>query len=84
MAFGDRMSLMVEDFKRDRWKWQFDARTLWSLGHTYALVKGRASSENGFTPLVFLSFTPFLASHLPSSTQLSSCLSFHQVIINQS
>jgi len=59
------------------------ARTLWPLRHTHPLVKGRAGSENGFTPLVFLSFLPLLASHLPSWTQLSSSLSFHQVIINQ-
>jgi len=37
------------------------ARTLWPQRHTYALVKGCASSENVFTPLVFLSFSPFLA-----------------------
>jgi len=60
------------------------ARSLWPQGHTYALAKGRASSENVFTPLVFLSFTAFLASHLPSCRQLSSHLSFHQVIINRS
>jgi len=63
----------------------FDAgctRTLWPQRHTYALAKGRASPENAFIPLVFLSFTPFLATHLPSCAQLSSRLSFHQVIIN--
>jgi len=49
----------------------------------YALAKGRASSENVFTPFVFLSFSPFLATHLSSCAQFSSSLSFHQVV-NQS
>jgi len=49
------------------------ARTLWPLRYTYALVKGRASSEFFFTPLVLLSFSPLLDT--PSSS-----LSFHQVI----
>jgi len=44
------------------------ARALWPLRHTHPLVKGRASSGNVFTPLVFLSFLPLLASHLPSCT----------------
>jgi len=44
------------------------ARSLWLQGHTYALAKGRASSENVFTPLVFVSLSPFLATHLPSCT----------------
>ena len=35
------------------------ARALWLQRNTYPLVKGRASSENVFTPLVFLSFTSF-------------------------
>ena len=56
------------------------ARALWPLRYTYALVKGRASSENVFAPLVFLSFLPLLASHLPSCTQLFSSLPFRQVI----
>jgi len=34
------------------------ARSLWPQRHTYALVKGRASSQNVFTPLVFPSDTP--------------------------
>jgi len=58
------------------------ARTLWPQRLTYALVKGRASTKNGFTPLVFLPLAPFLASHL--RTQHSTSLSFHQAIINQS
>ena len=49
------------------------ARTLWPQRHTYALVKGCASSEIIFTPLVFLSLlfllAPFLTAHLPSCTQ---------------
>jgi len=43
-------------------------RTLWSLSHTYALVKGHASFENVFTPLFsfssyFCSFHTFLPVH---------------------
>ena len=56
------------------------ARTLSPQKHSYALVKGRASCENVFTPFVFLSFLLFFASHLPYCTQLSSRLSFDQVI----
>ena len=42
------------------------ARTLRPQRYTYALIKGRASSKNVFTPLVFLSLTPFLAPLPPS------------------
>ena len=59
------------------------ARSLWPQRHTYALVKGRVSSQNVFTPLVFPSFTPsprdtpsflyttFLKSFLPPSCHQS-------------
>jgi len=50
--------------------------TLWPLRHTYALVKGRASSENVFTLFFFFPYNLLLASHLPSCAQLSSRLSF--------
>ena len=57
------------------------ALILWRLRYKYELVKGCASSENVFTPPVFPPYSPLLASHLPSRTQLSLSLSFHQVII---
>jgi len=47
--------------------------SLWPQGHTYALDKGRASSENVFTPLVFL------PSHLPSLHTFLPIHNFPQV-----
>ena len=42
------------------------ARTLWPLTHTFALAKGRASSENVSTPLIFLpSYLRSLHTFLP-------------------
>jgi len=61
------------------------ACTLWPLKHTYAPVKGRASSENCFTPLVFPSFLPSYLRSLHTFLPVRNFpqnLPFHQVIIN--